>query len=240
MAIRRMFSIDVVNTDSFRELPHSAQLLYFYLGMGADDDGFITTAKGICRLHNIDEEMLKILHKNGYLLQVKKGVYLISHWKSNNFIRQDRYRKSIYQKLLDKLVFDEDTLTYSIPETMVTAVSSENERRYTQDRKGKDRIGKDKEREDGKKGFHGIYKNVFLTDNEYERLKQEFSCDYNKMIDNLSEYMESTGKTYKNHYATIRRWIREDGMKNKTTEKWCSNNEPEPEELLGITEEKNE
>ena len=39
MANRRMFSLDVVATDKFIELPVSAQCLYFHLGMRADDDG---------------------------------------------------------------------------------------------------------------------------------------------------------------------------------------------------------
>lgn len=37
MANRRMFSIDVVGTDKFLDLPISAQCLYFHLGMRADD-----------------------------------------------------------------------------------------------------------------------------------------------------------------------------------------------------------
>ena len=31
-----------------------------------------------------------------------------------------------------------------------------------------------------------------------------------KMIDRLSSYMESTGKKYHNHYATLRHWYEED------------------------------
>ena len=39
MANRRMFSLDVVDTDIFLDLPISSQALYFHLGMRADDDG---------------------------------------------------------------------------------------------------------------------------------------------------------------------------------------------------------
>ena len=38
MANRRMFSLDVVDTDSFLDMPLTAQTLYFHLGMRADDD----------------------------------------------------------------------------------------------------------------------------------------------------------------------------------------------------------
>ena len=41
MAKRRMFSLDIVDTDSFLDMPASTQNLYFHLGMRADDDGFV-------------------------------------------------------------------------------------------------------------------------------------------------------------------------------------------------------
>ena len=47
MAKRRMFSLDVVDTDSFLDLPASSQSLYFHLGMRADDDGFVSSPKRI-------------------------------------------------------------------------------------------------------------------------------------------------------------------------------------------------
>lgn len=45
MATRRMFSKDVIETDKFIELNLSAQALYLHLGLKADDDGFISSAK---------------------------------------------------------------------------------------------------------------------------------------------------------------------------------------------------
>lgn len=55
---------------------------------------------------------------------------------------------------------------------------------------------------------HGAYHNVLLTEEELETLKREFPGDYEERIESLSEYMASTGKTYKNHLATIRSWSR--------------------------------
>ena len=53
----------------------------------------------------------------------------------------------------------------------------------------------------------GEYNNVFLTDEEYEKLNAEFA-DLNFRIENLSSYIASTGKSYKSHYATIKNWAR--------------------------------
>ena len=45
MARRRMFSLDVVDTDRFLDMPTSAQNLYYSLGMRADDDGFVSNPR---------------------------------------------------------------------------------------------------------------------------------------------------------------------------------------------------
>lgn len=59
---------------------------------------------------------------------------------------------------------------------------------------------------------HGKFSNVFLTDVELEQLQAEF-FNWQALIDKLSEYMASTGKTYNSHYATLCKWAREDGEK---------------------------
>ncbi len=59
---------------------------------------------------------------------------------------------------------------------------------------------------------YGEYQNVLLTDDELEKLKAEY-FDYEERIERLSSYVESTGKKYKSHYATIRNWARKDAEK---------------------------
>ena len=48
MANKRMFSVDVVETDAFLDLPPKTQALYFHLGMRADDDGFVSSPAPSC------------------------------------------------------------------------------------------------------------------------------------------------------------------------------------------------
>lgn len=57
---------------------------------------------------------------------------------------------------------------------------------------------------------YGEYQNVLLSDSDMEKLQAEFPTDWEEKIENLSSYMESHGKTYKNHLATIRNWARRD------------------------------
>ena len=77
---------------------------------------------------------------------------------------------------------------------------------------------------------YGTYKNVLLTDEDMEKLKSEFPDDWQNRIERLSEYIASSGKTYKNHLATIRVWAKKDkereALKNGSENgKWCMDKE---------------
>ena len=61
----------------------------------------------------------------------------------------------------------------------------------------------------------GRYENVFLTEAEVAELQADFPTVWQEYIERLSEYMASTGKTYKSHAATIRRWAKEDRRNGK-------------------------
>ncbi len=57
---------------------------------------------------------------------------------------------------------------------------------------------------------YGRYQNVLLTEAELADLQAEFPTVWEKYVEKLSAYMESTGRKYKSHAATIRRWASED------------------------------
>lgn len=68
---------------------------------------------------------------------------------------------------------------------------------------------KDREKKDARYKY-GAYGNVLLSDDDYGKLMAEFPADYLQRIERLSEYMASSGKSYKNHLATIRSWARKE------------------------------
>lgn len=70
---------------------------------------------------------------------------------------------------------------------------------------------------------YGEYSNVLLSDTDLAKLKAEFPNDWEERIERLSAYMASTGKTYKNHLATIRNWARRD---SESQRKRYGRNEP--------------
>lgn len=86
-----MFSLDVVDTDTFIDMPVTAQALYFHLGMRADDDGFISSPKKITKMVNCSIDDMNILIDAGYLIPFESGVVVVRDWKVNNYIQKDRY-----------------------------------------------------------------------------------------------------------------------------------------------------
>jgi hypothetical protein len=64
---------------------------------------------------------------------------------------------------------------------------------------------------------YGEYSNVLLTDSDMKKLKEEFPTDWGERVERLSAYMASTGKSYKNHLATIRNWARRGRDANRGT-----------------------
>ena len=103
MAIRRMFSISVVDSDEFLELPITAQGLYFHLSMRADDDGFLNNPRKILRMVGATEEDLLLLLERGFLIAFPSGVVAVTHWRVSNAIRKDRYTPTRYQEELRML-----------------------------------------------------------------------------------------------------------------------------------------
>lgn len=136
MAHRRMFSLSIVDTDRFLEMPSSTQALYFHLGMRADDDGFLAAPKSIAAICGCSVDDIRLLAMKGFVQAFETGVLVIIDWKENNKIRKDRYTptKFTHEKMLldgnqNGNQSDTQTATEWLP----------------QDRLGKDRIGKVRE-----------------------------------------------------------------------------------------------
>lgn len=103
MAERRMFSMKIVDSDAFLNLSHSAQLLYFHLGMRADDDGFINNPLKIIRVISADQSHLQELIDKRFVIKFETGVIVIKHWRMQNALRKDRHKPTPYQEELKTL-----------------------------------------------------------------------------------------------------------------------------------------
>ena len=203
MAKKRMFSIDIVGSDAFLDLPYSAQCLYFQLGMRADDDGFVGNPKTIQRIAGTKASDLELLVKKRFLLQFPSGVVVIKHWKINNQIQKDRYTPTVYTEEYQSLYIKDNKAYTEMDASRIQDVSKmDTQISIDKNRLDKNSIGKEKH-------AHGFFSNVLLTDDEMQKLAVEIP-NYEDYIERLSHYIESSGKKYKSHYATILSWHRKD------------------------------
>ena len=206
MAKKRMFNVDIVGSDAFLDLPHTAQALYFQLGMRADDDGFVGNPKTIQRIAGTKANDLELLVKKRFLLQFPSGVVVIKHWKINNQIQKDRYTPTVYTEEYQSLYIKDNKAYTEMDKGCIQSVSEMD----TQISIDKNRL--DKNSRGGEKHAHGFFANVLLTDDELQKLAAEIP-NYEEYIEKLSHYIESNGKKYKSHYATILMWHRKDREK---------------------------
>lgn len=120
MAQKRMFSLSIVDTDRFLDMPTSTQALYFHLGLHGDDDGFVSSPRKITRSVGCGDDDLRVLASRGYIIPFDSGVVVITDWNLHNTLKNDRYRETIYQSEKAELTIDEAgryTLgTNSVPE----------------------------------------------------------------------------------------------------------------------------
>lgn len=91
MAKKRMFSLGVLDTDAFLDMPLSAQALYFHLNLRADDDGFVGNPKRITQNIGANLDDLRMLVAKRFVLTFEDGVIVIKHWRMHNVIKRDRY-----------------------------------------------------------------------------------------------------------------------------------------------------
>ena len=110
MAQKRMFNLSVVDTDNFLDMPISSRLLYYELGMRADDDGFVDNWKKIMTFTGLKEDDMKVLIAKKFILPFESGVIVIRHWRMNNYLQKDRIKPTIYQDELSELSIDSNNV----------------------------------------------------------------------------------------------------------------------------------
>lgn len=98
-----MFSKEILCSDDFLDLPHGAKILYIYLNLEADDDGFIARTNTCLRMIGATSDELNLLLLKNYLINIDKRIYVITDWRVHNTLRKDRYSPTVYQEAYAKL-----------------------------------------------------------------------------------------------------------------------------------------
>ncbi len=139
-----MFSLRIVDSDEFLDMPLSTQALYFHLSMRADDEGFINNPKKIRRMIGASEDDLKLLIAKSYLIAFDTGVVVIKHWKIHNYIRRDRLIETNCKEEKE-LLGVKDTGEYFLKDINMSGMCPTNDGQATDicpHRLGKVRLGK--------------------------------------------------------------------------------------------------
>lgn len=139
------------------------------------------------------------------MIEILEDVYCVSSWeryqnieglekiREQNRLRQARYKEN--KKLLPDNVTN--NVTGNAKVTHGNAIDIEEEIESDKDIKIKE-----------SKHKFGEFGHVRLKESESSRLIQELGQDiFDKCIKRLDEYIQETGRKYKDHNLTIRRWV---------------------------------
>lgn len=210
MAEKRMFSKQIVDSDAFLEMPLSTQALYFHLSMRADDDGFLNNANKIMKIVGANQNDYDLLVAKRFILQFEDGICVIKHWRMNNYLRNDRYKETVYIEQKQRLAIKENNAyTLDINSGIPLGIPFGNPDKNSIDKNSIDKsiyttptIEKTTK---STKHKYGSYNNVLLTEDEYQKLVS--IADGEQAIQYMSEYLEMKGVKYKSHYLAIKKWV---------------------------------
>lgn len=191
-----MFDRAIIDTDRFMDMSMSTKALYFLLGMEADDEGFVSYKK-VMRIHGGNDDDIKVLIAKNFIIKFDSGVVVITDWNSNNYLDKSRIKETEYTVERSQLALT-DARKY-VFNNGLTPVQPEEYRI-------------EENRIEQKKSV-GEFKNVQLKEDELTKLVERYGRSAVKhLIDELSSYLKSSGKRYKDHYATLLNWARRKGI----------------------------
>ena len=71
----------------------------------------------------------------------------------------------------------------------------------------------------------GSFTNVLLTSDQLQDLKSRFPNDWEERIERMSRYMQSTGKEYHDHFATLLLWPDRENVQHTETRNYQTEGE---------------
>ncbi len=235
MAEKRMFSKTIVDGDDFLDLPPMAQLLYFHLGMRADDDGFVNNQRRIQSMVGASASDMNALKSGEYILTFDSGIIVIRHWRTNNLIRSDRYKPTVYVKERELLALEKDgSYTFKSDDTLPTdggkhcgkprgnhvenivenhGIPNDNQR-YTQSSREENRLISIGERSSNMVYQDGIPKNggvCYIAENQQKILVEKLGYEtYQLYYKKLTDFIIRNNAHVKSPFDTILKWYQED------------------------------
>ncbi|WP_394872972.1 DNA replication protein [Clostridium butyricum] len=187
MAERRMLSRTILDSDKFLDMSLTTQALYIHLIMNADDDGFLNNSQKITRMIGAGKKDFELLISAEFIIDFNNGICAVKHWKLHNYIRSDRYKPTVYQDELSRLViasnkvyeesktygktkvYEADTnekLSYSNSDEIIPKAEIKGDDKSLRDNNIEDIIGKDNQQD------------IFL-ESQTDADEESYKCDGN-------------------------------------------------------------
>lgn len=210
MAERRMFAKSIIGSARFLRMPPTSRLLYYDLGMDADDDGCVE-AFAVMRKTGAAEDDLRVLVSKGFVRVLNDDlVSLILDWKTNNYIQKGRYHPSIYAELIDNPPLN--------TECIQTVSDMDTEVRLGKDSIGKDSIG---ESVADKPPIRHRFSPPSVDDVRAYCTENGFRVDPDRFVDFYTSNGWRVGKNpMKDWKAAVRSWERKQNGKTESKPLW--------------------
>ena len=209
-AERRMFAKSIIGSARFLRMPPTSRLLYYDLGMDADDDGCVE-AFAVMRKTGAAEDDLRVLVSKGFVRVLNDDlVSLILDWKTNNYIQKGRYHPSIYAELIDNPPLN--------TECIQTVSDMDTEVRLGKDSIGKDSIG---ESVADKPPIRHRFSPPSVDDVRAYCTENGFRVDPDRFVDFYTSNGWRVGKNpMKDWKAAVRSWERKQNGKTESKPLW--------------------
>ncbi len=209
----------ILSRPEFLKLSLESKWFYYHICAFADDDGVymayddVTTGK-------ISPEAYNELIKSPFVAEIYEeyNILYVKDWERHNYIRPDRKRVSEYIEYLN--IWKEKNLTEAKKASKnftqnlcqkIDRIDIERDKDIDIDKDldiESDTQNTEKIKNSKNSNCYGKFKNIPLTDEQFNKFKEENPTDYQRQIDIMSEAIEANGYTYNNYYAALLRWKR--------------------------------
>ncbi len=232
---------EITSSDVFLSMSVEAQLLYFHMVLGADEDGVVNSSKAILGSLGFSPQVLQELAQMRFVLLIGPWV-VIKHSRLHNSIQKLRHlhlprlpevAKQLYIRPDGVYTDHYETGYQTLWEEKAALLSSlnplpmEEKRRERKERKEATSFNKEvdtgrpvpvptstheEEKLELLRGELGQGL-VMLTDHQMEDLLDKLGVDvFDQYVKKLAQYLSSTGYQVRSHYKTILRWWKQDSQ----------------------------
>jgi len=207
--------------EKFIGLSSSQQRLFFYILTSPHNNltGLYVLKNGYacedlrCNVKDFQKDLRKLLEMGFIKYDSETSVIWVKNFLKHNPLTNPNQKKAAKKIICDLpktfliqefIIFNKE-LAEGLPEGLTEGLSKPETETETETETEK--LIKVKEKNNKK--TYGEFENVKLTDEEYQKLGEQFGLDGRKSrIKNISQYLASKGDKYKSHYATLLSWER--------------------------------